>query len=136
MAEQTLHPPSAGDNRGETQDSEGQSTQRSSVTEKRSLCRIFPLFARAPGIFLREDLADALSSATSEDGAAFSPEEKAMLHNILRLREIRVEDVMIPRADVEAVEITTPLWEVLELLKNPAIPVCRSMPRRWMIRAA
>ncbi|EEY07333.1 CBS domain-containing protein, partial [Brucella pinnipedialis M163/99/10] len=37
MAEQTLHPPSAGYNRGETQDSEGQSTQRSSVTEKRSL---------------------------------------------------------------------------------------------------
>lgn len=119
MAEQTLHPPSAGDNRGETQDSEGQSTQRSSVTEKRSLLsNIFPFMRARQASSLREDLADALSSATSEDGAAFSPEEKAMLHNILRLREIRVEDVMIPRADVEAVEITTPLWEVLELFEK------------------
>ena len=30
-----------------------------------------------------------------------------MLNNILRLREVRVEDVMVPRADIEAVEIDT-----------------------------
>ncbi len=119
MAEPTSHPPSAGENRSETQDSEGQSTQRSTVTEKRSLLsNIFPFMRARQASSLREDLADALSSATSEEGAVFSPEEKAMLHNILRLREVRVEDVMIPRADVEAVEITTPLWEVLELFEK------------------
>ncbi len=36
-----------------------------------------------------------------------------MLKNILRLREVRVEDVMIPRADVEAVDITTTLGDLL-----------------------
>lgn len=119
MADQTSHPPSAGENRSETQDAEGQSTQRSVVAEKRSLLsNIFPFMRSRQSSSLREDLADALSSTASEQDSAFSPEEKAMLHNILRLREIRVEDVMIPRADVEAVEISTPLWEVLELFEK------------------
>ena len=30
-----------------------------------------------------------------------------MLNNILRFREVRIEDVMVPRADIEAVEINT-----------------------------
>ncbi|KAB2682564.1 MULTISPECIES: hemolysin family protein [Brucella/Ochrobactrum group] len=119
MADQTSHPPSAGENRSETQDAEGQSTQRPVVAEKRSLLsNIFPFMRSRQSSSLREDLADALSSTASEQDSAFSPEEKAMLHNILRLREIRVEDVMIPRADVEAVEISTPLWEVLELFEK------------------
>ncbi|MBB5700386.1 CBS domain containing-hemolysin-like protein [Ochrobactrum daejeonense] len=119
MADQTSHPPSAGENRSETQDAEGQSTQRPVAAEKRSLLsNIFPFMRSRQSSSLREDLADALSSTTSEQDSAFSPEEKAMLHNILRLREMRVEDVMIPRADVEAVEITAPLWEVLELFEK------------------
>ncbi len=89
------------------------------MAEKRSLLsNIFPFMRSRQSSSLREDLADALSSTASEQDSAFSPEEKAMLHNILRLREIRVEDVMIPRADVEAVEISTPLWEVLELFEK------------------
>ena len=36
-----------------------------------------------------------------------------MLNNILRLREVRVEDVMVPRADIQAVEITTTLGDLL-----------------------
>jgi CBS domain containing-hemolysin-like protein len=52
---------------------------------------------------IREDLAVALAS---EDVAAgFSPEERAMLSNILRLRDVRVDDIMVPRADIEAVDI-------------------------------
>nr|WP_247875196.1 hemolysin family protein [Ochrobactrum sp. Marseille-Q0166] len=109
----------AGDSRSDTQDTEGQSTQRSQSSEKRSLlANIFPFMRSRQPSSLREDLADALSSTESEQDSAFSPEEKAMLHNILRLREIRVEDVMIPRADVVAVEISTPLWEVLELFES------------------
>lgn len=95
-------------------DPEGQSTHRASQTEKRSFLSYFLPFLRSRQTSsLREDLADALSEQDSGD-TVFSPEERAMLHNILRLREIRVEDVMIPRADVEAVEISMPLGEVLE----------------------
>jgi len=52
---------------------------------------------------MREEIVDALAS---EDAAAgFSPEERAMIANILRLREVRVDDVMVPRADIDSVEI-------------------------------
>jgi CBS domain containing-hemolysin-like protein len=35
-----------------------------------------------------------------------------MLHNILRLREVRVEDVMIPRADIDGVDQKTTLGDL------------------------
>ncbi|WP_245410502.1 hemolysin family protein [Notoacmeibacter marinus] len=72
--------------------------------------------ARRPGS-LRADLAEALESSDS-DTESFSPTEKAMLNNILRLREVRVEDVMIPRGDIEGVEIGTTLGELMVLLET------------------
>lgn len=66
---------------------------------------------------IREDLTDALQSG-GELHEAFSPGERAMLNNILRLREVRVEDVMVPRADVEAVDQTTMLGRVLEIFEE------------------
>jgi len=71
------------------------------------------------GSSLREDLADALAESTPET-ASFSPIERAMLNNILRLRELRVEDVMVPRADIEAVEINTTLGELLNVFDRGA----------------
>lgn len=62
---------------------------------------------------VREDLTKAL--LTQGPGAdAFSPAERAMLNNILRLREVRVEDIMVPRADIRAMEITTTLGELMK----------------------
>ncbi|NDV86391.1 CBS domain-containing protein [Aurantimonas aggregata] len=61
---------------------------------------------------MREDLTEALMHQGSGEDA-FSPAERAMLNNILRLREVRVEDVMVPRADIEAAEITTTLGELM-----------------------
>lgn len=60
---------------------------------------------------IREDLADALAADDVEGG--FSPEERAMLTNILRLREVRVDDAMVPRADIDAVDISTTLGDLL-----------------------
>lgn len=62
---------------------------------------------------LRDDLNEALSGE-GEAGDVFSPEERAMLQNILRLRERRVEDVMVPRAEVHAVGIDDTLGDVLK----------------------
>ena len=62
---------------------------------------------------LRDDLHEALSGE-GEAGDVFSPEERAMLQNILRLRERRVEDVMVPRAEVHAVSMDDTLGEVLK----------------------
>jgi CBS domain containing-hemolysin-like protein len=52
------------------------------------------------------------------DGTAFSPSERAMLNNILRLREVRVEDVMVPRVDIEAVDISTTLMDLLNTFEQ------------------
>lgn len=66
---------------------------------------------------LRTDLEDALSEDQSQ-GNGFSPEERAMLRNILRLRETRTEDVMVPRADIVAVDQSTSLGLVLAQLRR------------------
>ncbi|MGV3551293.1 hemolysin family protein [Rhizobium sp.] len=66
---------------------------------------------------LREDLADVLAT---EEGAeiGFSPVERAMLKNILRFREVRVEDVMVPRAEIEAVDQDTPIGELMMMMNE------------------
>ena len=57
-----------------------------------------------------------------------SPAEKAMVANILRLRDLRVEDVMTPRADVHAVAEDAPLEDVIaasESGSHSRLPVYR-----------
>ncbi|WP_157017647.1 hemolysin family protein [Mesorhizobium xinjiangense] len=101
---------------GQTED--GQSTEGPQRNGGPSLFqRIANLFRTRNGSSLREDLADALAES-EEDSASFSPGERAMLHNILRLREVRVEDVMVPRADIEAVDLSTTLGELLKLFEQ------------------
>ncbi|MDA4846302.1 hemolysin family protein [Hoeflea poritis] len=79
--------------------------------------RLLRLFRNSDEHSLREDLTDALS-ADGVFGAAFTPEERAMLHNILRLREVRVEDVMVPRADIRAVDCGIALDELMALFEE------------------
>ncbi|RWX76841.1 HlyC/CorC family transporter [Neorhizobium lilium] len=74
--------------------------------------RAVRLLRPSQGEQLREDLADALMTDTSVS-SAFSPEERAMLHNILRFREVRVEDIMVPRADIEAVEMNITIGDLM-----------------------
>ncbi|MFB9949939.1 hemolysin family protein [Rhizobium puerariae] len=74
--------------------------------------RALRLLRPSQGEKLREDLADALMTDANVSGA-FSPEERAMLHNILRFREVRVEDIMVPRADIEAVDMNMTIGELL-----------------------
>ncbi|MCW5697068.1 MAG: HlyC/CorC family transporter [Bauldia sp.] len=59
---------------------------------------------------VREELTDALRE--SADGT-LSPEERMLLTNVLGLREIRVEDIMIPRTDIDAVDVETTLGDLL-----------------------
>ena len=54
-----------------------------------------------------------MRSPTDRTGGGFSPEERAMLSNILRLREVRVDDIMVPRADIDAVDIGATLADLL-----------------------
>ena len=66
---------------------------------------------------LREDLADALQT-DADNNTVFSPGERAMLNNILRFREVRVEDVMVPRADIEAVDQSITIGELMVIFEE------------------
>lgn len=66
---------------------------------------------------IRANLEYALESEQHVD-ETISPAERAMLGNILRLREVRVADVMIPRAEIEAVDTATTLAELLRLFES------------------
>jgi CBS domain containing-hemolysin-like protein len=81
------------------------------------LKRLLSLVGGRNGSTIRDDLEDALSQHGG-DAASFSPGERAMLNNILRLREVRVEDVMVPRAEIEAIELNTSLAELLVLFEK------------------
>lgn len=67
---------------------------------------------------IRSDLKVLLEGAAAETG--FSPEESRMLSNILSLREQRVDDLMVPRADIVAVQQDIPLGELVKIFENAA----------------
>ena len=66
---------------------------------------------------LRQNLQDELARE-ADDSASFTPEERILLSNILRLREVRVEDVMVPRADIDAVEDTVTVSRLMDVFRE------------------
>ena len=95
----------------------GESIPRSSRSEpdRGSLLRwISQRFRGKSAADFRDDLTDALAE-NDADGSSFSAGEREMLNNILTFREVSVEDVMIPRADVLGVDVDTTLAVLLDL---------------------
>ena len=80
------------------------------------------LFDRLRALFgvaqpsVRDDIEDALDE-TAADGD-FTPQERTILKNVLGLHEVRVKDVMVPRADIIGLGIDAPLSEVLALFRT------------------
>ena len=64
---------------------------------------------------LRESL-EELIDEHHEAEQPINPEERLMLMNILKLGELRVDDVMVPRADIVAVEVGTSLNDIVKLV--------------------
>lgn len=73
------------------------------------------LTARTGGLD-REGLEDALDRVGSVDD--FTPEERAMLRNVLALKTLRVSDVMVPRADIVAMPLDSTLGEALRIFRT------------------
>jgi CBS domain containing-hemolysin-like protein len=65
---------------------------------------------------IRDDLEDALAETIGDPN--FSPQERAMLKNVLGFHRIRVEDVMVPRADIVAVPSDTNLGDLLGIFRT------------------
>jgi CBS domain containing-hemolysin-like protein len=79
------------------------------------LDRILTAVGLKPGS-IRAELETALAS--SDVTASFTPKERSMLGNILRLREMRVDDIMVPRADIEAVSFDLTLAELFAAFRK------------------
>jgi len=69
---------------------------------------------------LRAALEGYIEEPLNAEGApdALSGEERTMLSNILSLRELSVVDVMVPRADIIAIDITTSKNDLIALLSE------------------
>src|ERR1700730_14196591 len=63
----------------------------------------------------RADLEQVLTAEQAESG--FSPEEAAMLKNILGMRETRVERIMVPRADIVAVQQDIAIGDLVKVFE-------------------
>ena len=85
--------------------------------------------AHGPGLFdrlraafglgnasIRDDIQDALEDSSAQ--ADFSAQERLMMKNVLALHEVRVEDVMVPRADIFSVSLKMTLVEVLAMFRT------------------
>ncbi len=79
------------------------------------------------GDSLRESMEELLE-ADEGDGNAFSDTERSMLSNLLSFGSLDVGNVMVPRADIVAIEEQTPLGEVVETVRRAGhsrLPVYR-----------
>src|SRR5262249_57243241 len=74
---------------------------------------------QAEGAKLRESPEPMIgeSEAGSTD-RQLAREERSMLLNLLNFGELKVIDVMVPRADIVAVEVDTPLPELVKLFRD------------------
>ena len=82
---------------------------------------------RGPEPSLRESLEDVFEEHR-DDSFDMTAEERIMLMNIVTLRELDIEDVMVPRADIVAVEISTPFDDLVRIFRDAAhsrLPVYR-----------
>ncbi|MGL3608340.1 hemolysin family protein [Rhizobium sp. G187] len=115
----TKSAPEAKDGSDGSSSEEGSSPSRaeSSTRSTNSFwARLARMLRPSSGTSLREDLAVALN-ADAHLGDAFTPDERAMLHNILRFREVRVEDIMVPRVDIEAVDQSVTIGELMTIFE-------------------
>ena len=90
--------------------------ERSSVVGKpRLIDRMRAVFGLA-GASIRDDIQDALEDTSAQTD--FSAQERTMMKNVLALHELRVIDVMVPRADIYSVSLAMTLSEVLAMFRT------------------
>jgi CBS domain containing-hemolysin-like protein len=79
---------------------------------------VYSIFGRKKnGATIREDLEDALLEGQGI-AEGFSLDERNMLTSILRLRDVRVQDLMVPRGDIMAVTEDITLAELLKIFEE------------------
>lgn len=88
--------------------------------DKPSLLRRLSLFVRGDSpsaAQMRESLEEVIEESDRQSPALSAPERK-MLANLLKFGELRVSDVMVPRADIVAVDEETSLPDFIALFRD------------------
>lgn len=78
--------------------------------------------------FLSEDKRDALKSDMSDDEDALDEDERQMILNIFDFVETPVREIMTPRVDMVAIDVTSSLEETIRILneeRHSRVPVYR-----------
>ncbi len=76
---------------------------------------------------MRESLEEVIEESERQS-PALSAQERVMMTNLLAFGELKVQDVMVPRADIIAVDETMPLGELVNLFreaKHSRLPIYR-----------
>src|ERR1700722_3677438 len=97
------------------------------------LDRLRHMLGRQPEHSLRESIAELVQEAADEQPQAgeqpeLDRQERALIANILRLRETTADDVMLPRADIVAMRVDVTLEQALQQIRTEGhsrLPVYR-----------
>jgi magnesium and cobalt transporter len=107
---------------------------RMSGSRANLIARIRTLLGRRPHEHsLRESIAELVQEAEDAQSEPGEPpeldrHERALIANVLRLRETTADDVMVPRADIVAMRVDVTLAQALEQIRNDGhsrLPVYR-----------
>src|SRR5690606_13982262 len=101
-------------------DGEGQSRPSRLSDDEVPGPALLPRLGLLLGLKRSQSGADLVRSIANDVHGEVTPAEQAMFQNILHLRQVRVEDVMVPRAEIEAVEISTTLGELIKVFERCA----------------
>ncbi len=67
---------------------------------------------------IAELVQDAASEAMPDATVGLNPQERALIANVLRLREITADDVIVPRPDIIAMRADVTLDQAIDLLRR------------------
>lgn len=67
---------------------------------------------------LREAIEEYIEEMDDEESVSVGAHERALISNILKLRDLTVLDVMVPRADIVSIDIDTSHEDLLKLLED------------------
>ncbi|MEL6978768.1 MAG: hemolysin family protein [Pseudomonadota bacterium] len=132
MDAQSSTPGGAPDDQGEND--AGPSSLRRMVRRAGGLLRLGSGRGQALDGVNGHDAMNGRADAAEGAGAVFaasavrSRDEAALLANVMRLRDVRVDDVMTPRADIVAVELNASLEDALSVFResqHSRLPVFR-----------
>lgn len=68
------------------------------------------------------------NALTEDDGTAFTARERAMLQRVLQFKDLRLEDVMVPRVSIVAIEDSQSMGDLMALFSKAGhsrIPIYR-----------